>query len=237
MVGFNAVNQCADSIKSVEAMSRLEFSVCHELFMTPTARLCNLVLPVASPLEKEDVGLPWLGNYLLYKRQAVPLRGMARTDFDILSELSERMGFGSIFTGGKSAGEWIASFLDDSEIPDLEVFKSTGIYLAPDQERTGLSDFVSDPRGHPLPTPSGKVELRSVAYARATGRAAVPEWVDIASDPRHPFLLITPKTIHRTHSQNGGAEKWELSPDPRTGGQANRGQTVINQAGAPIMAN
>jgi len=230
VVGFNAVNQGADSLKSVEAMRRLDFSVCHELFMTPTARLCDLVLPVASPLEKEDIGLPWLGNYLLYKRQVVPLRGMARTDYDILSELSERMGFGSIFTGGKSAAAWIASLLDDSEIPDQEAFKSTGIYMAADQERTGLSDFAADPQGHPLPTPSGKVELRSEAYARATGRAAVPEWVDIPYDPHHPFLLITPKTIHRTHSQNGGPDKWELSPDAEAGSQTNRGQDVTSPA-------
>jgi len=238
VVGFNAVNQGADSMKSVRAMHQLEFSVCHELFMTPTATLCDVILPAASPLEKEDIGFPWLGNYLLYKRPAASMRGMVRPDYDILADLSSRMGFEGTFTEGKTSACWIESILADSEVSDLEALKTTGVYAGADQERTGLSDFTMDPLGCPLPTPSGKVELKSEAYALATGRRAIPEWVDIQRNPLLPFLLITPKTIHRTHSQNGSPDNWNTQPMPDEASlprRADYGELTICPADASVL--
>ncbi len=218
VAGFNAVNQGADSRKSERAMKSLEFSVCNEMFMTPTARLCDVVLPVLSPLEKEDICAPWHGNYLLYKRAAVPPRGLARSDWDIFSELAERMSAGQAFTGGRSATEWLNRFLVESDIQDMATFKESGVYFGADRDRVGLAGFAADPVAHPLSTPSGKVELRSDAYARDTGRAAIPVWTAPPVDARFPLLLITPKTIHRTHSQGGGGVPWTgKEPQPDAG--------------------
>jgi anaerobic dimethyl sulfoxide reductase subunit A len=218
VAGFNAVNQGGDSRKSIEAMRSLEFSVCSEMFMTPTARLCDVVLPVASPLEKEDIGLPWHGNYLLYKRAAVASRGLARSDYDIFADAARRMGFGQTFTEGRTASQWIDHFLGESEIDDVEAFRRTGVYFGADRERIGLADFAADPQAHPLPTPSGLIELSSQAWARDTGRPSFPVWTDHDRDAELPFLLITPKTIHRTNSQDGGGAPWastEQAPTTR----------------------
>ncbi|HWP68076.1 MAG TPA: molybdopterin-dependent oxidoreductase, partial [Rectinemataceae bacterium] len=70
--GGNFLNQGADLKKNVAAFGSLDFSVSHELFMTPTARYCDVVLPAASPLQKEDIGLSWSGNYALYKPKILP---------------------------------------------------------------------------------------------------------------------------------------------------------------------
>lgn len=211
VAGFNAVNQGGDSRKSIEAMRSLEFSVCSDMFMTPTARLCDVVLPVTSPLEKEDIGLPWHGNYLLYKRAALPPRGQARSDYDIFADTASRMGHGDAFTGGKTASQWIDRCLAESEVTDIDAFKASGVYFGADRERVGLADFAADPQGHPLPTRSGRIELRSDDWARDTGMPAIPVWVERDSDPGLPFLLISPKTIHRTNSQEGGGALWSSS--------------------------
>lgn len=232
VAGFNAVNQGVDCQKSIRAIEALEFSVCNEMFMTPTARLCDVVLPVASPLEKEDIGIPWLGNYLLYKRAAVAPRGSARSDWDIFGELSERMGFGSAFTGGRTASAWIDAFIADSEIRDPGEFKSSGVYFGADRERVGLAGFAADPEANPLSTHSGKVELRSDDYARDTGRSAIPTWIDPPSDPRWQFSLITPKTVYRTHSQGGGGAPWVAGADGPGAGRADSGELTLNPADA-----
>lgn len=214
VAGFNALGQGADNRKSARALESLEFSVCHEMFMTPTARRCDVVLPILSPLEKEDACAPWHGNYLLYKPAALPPRGLARSDYDIFAELSERLGAGEAFSEGLSATGWLDRLLAESEIRDLEAFKATGVYFGADRERVGLARFASDPEGHPLPTPSGRIELRSDAYASDTGEAAIPTWKDSEPDPSLPFLLVTPKTIRRTHSQlayGPGPDLGELS--------------------------
>ena len=235
LAGCNFVNQGADINKNIRAMLSLEFSVCHELFMTPTARLCDVILPAASPLEKEDLCEPWDGNYVLYKPKAVEPQGLAMDDYHIFSALADRMGFGQYFHEGKDAAAWVARILADSDIPDLVAFKASGIYIAPDQERVGLADFAADPVANPLPTPSGKVEILSENYANQTGGPALPTWDSPPPDLDHPFLLVSPKTIRRTHSQNGGGLPWtgpvqklgcrqEASPDT--------GELTINTADA-----
>lgn len=206
--GSNYVNQGADIGKNSRAMQALEFAVCHELFLTPTARLCDVVLPVAGPLEKADIGKPWLGNYLLYKPQVCPPPDRVRSDYAIFADLADRMGFGSAFHQERSEAAWLEHFLDESEIVDRSGFKTSGIYLGADQERVGLAAFAADPAGQPLSTPSGKVEILSRTYAESGGGPALPEWTPPETDPHHPLLLISPKTIYRTHSQNGGGLAW-----------------------------
>lgn len=203
-VGGNLLNQGGDVAKNIRAFQAVDFAVCHDLFLTPTARHCDVVLPAAHALEREDIGVPWLGNYLTYAPQALPVLGLARTDFDILTELADRLGFGEAFTEGRGPAQWIQHFLDASEIPDHEAFRRTGIYLAPDQARVGLAAFAADPSAHPLGTPSGRVEVGSAAYARATGFPAIPQWREPPQDPRFPLHLVTPKAAERTHSQTCG---------------------------------
>jgi anaerobic selenocysteine-containing dehydrogenase len=86
-------------------------------------------------------------------------------------------------------------------VPDADEFRSTGIYMAPDQERVGLADFAADPLHYPLSTPSGKVEIASERHQREWGFPAIPTWQPPPEDSRHPLRLISPKSPHRTHSQ------------------------------------
>jgi anaerobic selenocysteine-containing dehydrogenase len=127
--------------------------------------------------------------------------GQARSDYDALSDLAGRLGFGPEFSEGRSAGEWVQHFIDQSEIVEPAEFRRTGIYLAPNQERIGLAEFAVDPVRQPLSTPSGKVEIASEKYAQETGFPAIPTWQTPPGDERYPLRLITPKSQHRIHSQ------------------------------------
>jgi molybdopterin guanine dinucleotide-containing S/N-oxide reductase-like protein len=199
--GGNYLNQGSDIRKNIRAFIKSEFNVCHELFLTPTAQYCDVVFPAAGPLEKEDIGIPWLGNYLLYKPQVLPRRGSVRSDYEIFCGLAERLGFLEKFSENRSESDWINQFILDSEIPDLDNFRQSGVYLAPDQERTGLDAFAADPQANPLTTESGLVEIASERFHRETGQTAIPTWQPQPEDARYPLLLMTPKDYHRTHSQ------------------------------------
>lgn len=219
--GSNFLNQGADVRKNAAALRQVDFSVCHDLFLTPTARYCDVVLPVTSAFEKEDIGLPWAGNYLLYRPQILAPAGQARSDYDIFCDLANRLGFGEAFSEGRSAAEWVQTFLDQSDVPDQAAFRSTGIYLAPEQERVGLADFAADPVRYPLNTPSGKVEIASQRYQDETGSTIIPTWQPAPEDHRYPLRLITPKSPYRTHSQGSNlpavqkkaAHVLEMHPD------------------------
>ena len=89
----------------------------------------------------------------------------------------------------------------DSEIKDYDDFKESGIYFGKNQLRVGLSDFAADPKENSLNTPSGLVQLSSMAYAK-TGSSPIPEYTMPVEDEAYPLRLVTPKSRYRIHSQN-----------------------------------
>ena len=107
--------------------------------------------------------------------------------------------------------DWIIA---GSEIPadQVEGFKTSGIYDGGRHERIGLSDFIGDPEGHPLDTPSGRIELSPAAYAD-TGYAAHPHFRGILEHPDLPLMLVTPHSLFRINS-TGSNIPWIRDGDP-----------------------
>jgi anaerobic dimethyl sulfoxide reductase subunit A len=200
-VGGNYITQGSDIHKNIKAFKKIDFAVCHERFMTPTAKYCDVVLPTTTFLERNDIVTPNGGNYLLFSNQVVPPLPEARNDYDIFCQLSERLGFLEDFSEGKNEEEWLRSFMKDSEIKDYDDFKESGIYFGKNQLRVGLSDFAADPKENSLNTPSGLVQLSSMAYAK-TGSSPIPEYTMPVEDEAYPLRLVTPKSRYRIHSQN-----------------------------------
>jgi anaerobic dimethyl sulfoxide reductase subunit A len=193
--GGNYLNQGADIGKSEKALASLDFMVCHDLFLTPTARWADVVLPAASPLQKEDIGVPWDGNYLLYKPKILPYEKLERSDYEIFRMLADAFGFENKYSEGLDEGGWIERLLAESEIDDIGVFKRSGFYLGRERGPNALSRFAADPNLHRLDTASGKLEFGSgerASYVRAPARAG-----------EGAFLLVTPKKADRVHSQGG----------------------------------
>jgi anaerobic dimethyl sulfoxide reductase subunit A len=178
----------------------VEFAVTQDLFMTPTARHSDIVLPVATFLERTDVTLP-ADNFLLYSAKAIEPLPETKTDYDIFWNLSERLDFGDVFSEGRTAEEWLDVFIEASVIEDVAKFKKTGIFRGDNHMRVGLNDFISDPEKHPLKTPSGKIEIRSEYYAE-TGFSPVPECRISLPPAEFPLRMITPHSKYRINSQN-----------------------------------
>ena len=68
----NPVNQFLNTNKAVRAMQSIEFVVVHEQFMTATARYADILLPVNTQLERNDIIRPWhSGSYYMYLNKAI----------------------------------------------------------------------------------------------------------------------------------------------------------------------
>jgi anaerobic dimethyl sulfoxide reductase subunit A len=218
VVGGNYLCTGSDVHKNIRAFDAADFSICQDLFMTPTARHCDVVLPVTSFLEREDVTFTG-GNFLLYSAKAADPVGEAMNDYDIFASLAERLGFGSDFTAGLSSGEWLERLIHESEITDPEEFKRTGMFILPDRNRVAFSDFVADPEKNPLNTPTGRIEISSAEYAK-TGFSAFPTYRGFRPPADWPLYLITPHARFRINSQNTNVswfaerEKPELTMNP-----------------------
>lgn len=200
-VGGNYITQGSDTKKAIRAFQRVGFSVCHDRFLTPTAKYCDVILPVTTFLERNDIVTPNSGNYLLFSNQVTQPIGESRNDYDIFCGLAERLGFGEKFSEGKSEEAWLRLFAADSQVRNYDEFKRTGIFSGGDSSRVAFSDFVGDPMNHPLGTPSCRVQLFSEAYA-ATGASPFPKPVILKTTEEYPLRLISPKSRFRVHSQN-----------------------------------
>jgi formate dehydrogenase alpha subunit len=89
VVGENPIATLGDAAKT--ALSKLEFLLCHELFLTETAAMAHVVLPACSYAEKSGTFTNTEGHVQAV-RQAVNPVGDSRPDWEILSALSILMG-------------------------------------------------------------------------------------------------------------------------------------------------
>jgi anaerobic selenocysteine-containing dehydrogenase len=207
--GSNTILSNADSRHGREAMKALEFSVAADLFMTPTAELCDYVLPAASFLEMSNITTafehrPRGKTHLQYRSAVVEAPGERRSDTWMIFALAKRLGFGAQFWNGDIEAGY-AYELEPSGVT-LEQLKNTpgGISLpsAPTYEKhakkspfhppltkgeTGgfsvsTSHGKTDSAARGFATPSKKVELYCLPFA-AHGVPALPEYVEPALSP------------------------------------------------------
>jgi anaerobic dimethyl sulfoxide reductase subunit A len=199
-IGGNYLNQGSDIQKNIRAFKKVDLAVTHDLFLTPTALFSDVVLPVTTSLEREDVVFP-ADHYLFYSHQAIEPPPSCRNDYDIFCDLADRLGFGPDYSEGRSASQWLDHLMARSGIKDPERFRETGILEGGEQRRIGLRRFIESPEQNPLSTPSGKIEIRCAALAD-TEASAVPRCRVAQPDSAHPLRMITPHSKFRVNSQN-----------------------------------
>ncbi len=146
--------------------------------------------------------------------------GEARDDYQIFSELAERLGAGMEFTEGRTAGEWLRHLYqqwrlkaagDGHTMPEFgEFWTGDGIELpVTDPEQVLLADFRADPECHPLSTPTGKIEIFSeiidgYGYPDCPGHPVwmePEEWLGAPAAQRYPLQLVANQPRSRLHSQ------------------------------------
>lgn len=207
LIGFgsNMLMAHPDGQHGGQALASLDFYAHCDMFMTPTAKMADVVLPVASCFEREALRLgfeisPEAQSHIQMRSPVVPPRGEARSDTDIVFNLASALGL-------------------DAQFWDGDIDEAYRRQLAP----TGVSleQLRSEPGGIPLPletryakyaepdakgaargfaTPSGKVEIYSLAFLDH-GYSPLPEFEEPPIGPvarpdlaeRFPLVLTCAK--------------------------------------------
>ncbi|MCY4489719.1 MAG: molybdopterin guanine dinucleotide-containing S/N-oxide reductase [Deltaproteobacteria bacterium] len=219
--GGNPFHHHQDLNRLVEAWQLPETIIVHEPWWNAQARHADIVLPATTPLERNDIGRQASDPIVFAMGQAVPPVGEARNDYDIFSGLAECLGFEEGFTEGRLESDWLrhlydglrSSFIREGiELPAFDAFWSAGHITLPTEgdEKVLFGRFREDPAAHPLPTPSGRIEIFSEAiagfgYDDCPGHPAwiePGEWLGAEQARRYPLHLISNQPTTRLHSQH-----------------------------------
>jgi anaerobic selenocysteine-containing dehydrogenase len=215
LVGFggNLLVSHADPGRAYAALQALQFCVYADLFLTPTAALADVVLPVATAWEREALKIGFdnsqEGESLVqWRAPVIAPRGEARSDTWIVFELARRLGLGEHFWGGDITAAY------------RQLLGPSGLALADLQQApTGLRvpltiryrKYAEQSNGIPrgFATPTRKVEI----YAQRLlghGYPPLPEYVEPVVGPvaqpdlaaHYPLILTCAKLPQFCHSQH-----------------------------------
>jgi anaerobic dimethyl sulfoxide reductase subunit A len=210
----NFLNQTGNSNKAALALKKLDFLAVNELFLTPQARFADLLLPVTSAAERNDLTRPWpSGPYFTFVNRAIDPLGECKSDLDIVTALAERLGFKDF--NPHSEDEWLRMFVEKNpdtgpRIKDFEAFKREGIHRVKlPAPIIAFREQIEDIEKNPFPTPSGKIEIYSQRVADMQNPLCPPIPKHMArpedrNDPmfkKYPLQLLSPHPKNRVHSE------------------------------------
>lgn len=234
-LGGNAlINQHSDINRTAEILkdtSKCELIVCSDLFMTPSARFADLILPSISMLEMDNITTPWeFGNFIGFNNKIVDPLYEGRFEYDWLKEIAKNLGLYEAFTAGhETAEDWLRDCYDqlrmeEPELPAYEALKKAGYYRYQNTPKTiAFARQRQDIRTYPFPTPSGRVEIYSprLAALHDPEIPPIPGYIPAREGALSPLQDIYPlqligwhtkRRCHSIHDNNAAMEHL----DPQT---------------------
>lgn len=88
----NLLNQLANLNELKESIKRIEFKVCFDMFMTDTAKECDLFIPTTSTLESEDLIYSSMTNpYIIYNEKIAEPKNIFMDEYEFFYALAEKL--------------------------------------------------------------------------------------------------------------------------------------------------
>jgi anaerobic selenocysteine-containing dehydrogenase len=185
----NPVVQLPNTNEVIEAMNTIDYKVSLEHFLTDSAQMADMVLPVTYFLEEEDVVMPGMwSHYAGNISKCVDRYYEARPEYEIYTELAERLDCKDF---PKLSGEqWLKLILKPlvNEGLELEELKEKGFARNPTALDIPWKDRVFD-------TKSGKFEIIAIKELKECLKG-------INSKKPEKYRLFTVHTKKSLHSQH-----------------------------------
>lgn len=206
-VGSNIATTYPNTPKVIDALKSLDLLVVHDVFMTPTAELADVVLPAAGNLERDEprLHLHIKGPHAAFMdtvSSKLATFGERKSDWEFVIALGQKLGFGAHFPS-------LEKICDDALAPmniTWKELKERGYIELPVTYRKYQKDGFG--------TPTGKFEFYSTIM-RDWGYDPLPSHVEPPESPYrtperyadYPLILITgAKQAVYMHSQNRQVE-------------------------------
>lgn len=201
---FPNINKIVKALKS----DKLEFIFIQEQFMMPTVKYADIVLPVNTYMERNDiangVGLPFYGAV----NRVIQSLGESKSHYEIACLLAKYLGLSGF--GTETDEDMLRKMATKAEIPEYDKFRQTGTFRPKFPEPyVSFRRQIADPANNPFPTPSGKIEIYSKQLEELNKPdlppipTYIPTW-EGTDDPltkKYPLQLISSHMLRRANSQ------------------------------------
>jgi biotin/methionine sulfoxide reductase len=241
--GGNPFHHHQDLNRLLEAWEKPETIIVNEPYWTPTAKLADIVLPVTTLLERNDIAAATGEDFVVAMKKAEEPFCQAKNDFDIFDALAKRMEID--FSEGLDEEGWLRRLYEVSrenaatqsiEMPNFDDFWQQGLFDLAAEARpvVMLEEFRRAPSDHPLTTPSGRIEIFSETIsgfelADCNGHPTwfePTEWLGARKPGDDRLHLISDQPVRRLHSQ------LDASPHSRAGKVKGREPIYLNPVDA-----
>lgn len=208
---INQHSDVNDTIRILKDDTKCQLIVGSDIFMTPSSRFADILLPATSVFEGNNIVAPWLGNNFVLRNNKViePLFG-CRFEWDWLKEVAERLGLYEEFIEGKpDAEQWLEESYNilrtrEPELPDYETFCKAGGWQYNEQINfIAFKKEIEDPEHHPFATPSGKIEIfsKTLYDFEQEDIPAIPCYLPRPEGPEDPLREIYPLQLMGWHTR------------------------------------
>jgi len=218
--GGNPFHKQQDLNRLLQGWRKPDTIIVNEPWWTPAAKRADVVLPCTTTLERNDLGAPGSDRFWFVMKKVIEPVGQARSEYDIYSDMAERLGFREAFTEGRSEMDWLRHMYTQASsqaaergltVPEFDQFWEIGHleFPQPDPLPILFQAFCADPEANPLKTPSGKIEIFSetidgFGYDDCPGHPTwlePAEWLGSEKATTYPLHLISNQPRVRLHSQ------------------------------------
>jgi len=185
IMGENPMVSDPDLNHVKQALEKLDFLVVQDIFLTETARLADVVLPVASFAEKQGT-FTNTERRVLWVEKAVAAPGQARIDWEVIRDVSTRMGYA----------------MDYKCLEDIvnEINRLVPQYAGITYDRLLGGEKLQWPC--PNPEHPGTKFLHRDKFTRGLGKFFAIDYIPPAEWPNaaYPFLLSTGRLLYHYHT-------------------------------------
>ena len=164
--------------------SLCEFILCYDVFMTPSAKFADIILPDLTPQEtyslsaagemNDSLGI-WFGQPIrepMYERREV---------YEVCGELAKRLGVYEEYSeGGLTREDWCRKLYNELReqvdgLPTYDEGVKMGMYKRDVEIDTSIDPYIEDPAANPLATATGKIQVYAPELAELAKTWKLPE--------------------------------------------------------------
>ena len=195
-----------------KAMNKLEFIVVADLFLTDTARIADIILPVTSMFEYYDLITGYGHSYIQLQQKVIEPSGECKHESEIYRLLGKKFGFNLDYLPENNLStieKIISSSNLDTNIDELKEKP----YLHPDYQEIAFNDFKFN-------TSSQKIEFFCQRMKDKWGENPLPVYREAVENKytspdiykRYPLSLVSSHALKKMNSQFSDITAFQEEP-------------------------